>query len=84
MRHAPFWLLAAYAVVADLTVLFVILPFQRYALLTARADDSTPATVLALLMCDVAMLGFVLSGMVANGALIRASVSKVRAFTKHS
>lgn len=71
IRRAPIWVLAVYAFVADLIVLFVVLPFQRYAVVTAQSDASTPSTVLALLACDVMMLVYVLSGMAANGAVIR-------------
>lgn len=64
-------LLGVYALVADIMLCVVVLPFQRYALVTARADDSTPRTVLALLICDLVMLIYVMSGMAANGAVIR-------------
>lgn len=50
---------------------FVVLPFQRYALLAAHSDESTPSLILTLLLCDLAMLAYVLSGMAANGAVIR-------------
>lgn len=70
-------LLVAYAILADIVVCAVVLPFQRYAIVTARSDDSTPSTVLALLLCDLLMLLYVLSGMAANGALIRLCLSRV-------
>lgn len=63
--------LGLYAVVADIMLCVVVLPFQRYALLMAHSDESTPALILSLLLCDLLMLAYVLSGMAANGAVIR-------------
>lgn len=70
-------LLGVYALAADIMLCVVVLPFQRYALVTARADDSTPSTVLALLVCDLCMLAYVMSGMAANGAVIRFGLTRI-------
>lgn len=69
--------LGAYAIVADIMLCVVVLPFQRYALVMARSDGSTPVSVLGLLLCDLLMLVYVVSGMAANGAFFRCLLLKI-------